>query len=150
MWDDNLNYMKNVIHVGFDRKKQNVDRNWVWVRLKRMLQPWGAKFKTENNNAYRCRVIKANEIENKNEMAYTVVAALKNVSFHLEITVLGTEMNFSRQHHLYVKLLHRQIVLALCRRHVRLWVLQLGFLGGRVYSIEHDPDGKKAKPMRVT
>lgn len=39
----------------------------------------------------------------KNEV-YTVVTALKSVTFHLEITVLGAEMDLGRKHHLYIGL----------------------------------------------
>ena len=35
----------------------------------------------------------------------TVIAALENVTFHLEVTVLGPEVNLGGKHHLYVLLL---------------------------------------------
>lgn len=44
-----------------------------------------------------------NENMKKNEV-YTVVTALESVTFHLEITVLGAEMDLGRQHHLYIGL----------------------------------------------
>lgn len=39
----------------------------------------------------------------------TVVAALKDVSFHLEIAVFGAEMDLGGQHHLNIGLLLREL-----------------------------------------
>ena len=52
--------------------------------------------------------------------AHTVGAALKDIALHLEIAVLGAEVDVGGEHHLYVLLLLRQRAhraSACCRRH---------------------------------
>jgi len=39
---------------------------------------------------------------------HTVRAALPDISLHLEVTILGAEMNISSQHHLHISLLLRE------------------------------------------
>jgi hypothetical protein len=52
--------------------------------------------------------------------AHTVGAALKDIALHLEIAVLGAEVDVGGEHHLYVLLLLGQrthCASACCRRH---------------------------------
>jgi len=39
---------------------------------------------------------------------HTVRAALPDISLHLEVTILGAEMNIGSQHHLHISLLLRE------------------------------------------
>ncbi|RYR74449.1 hypothetical protein Ahy_A02g009174 [Arachis hypogaea] len=62
-----------------------------------------------NNPSSKLEVLPCLAKKISKEAWVTIIAALENVAFHLEVAVFGSEMNLSCEHHLDVLLLLREL-----------------------------------------